>query len=305
MERAYSIVKISSSGTDEQRIITGLATSPVPDRVGDVVDPFGVTVAEEIPLLLFHDHTKVVGRAKLGKSTATGIPFEAYLPKLTEPGALKDRVDEAWAMLRHRLITGVSIAFRIVDGAVERLSGGGLKYLKTEIIELSLVPVPAHQLATIESVKSADLAIQRAHSSLTSTTNRGSAVPNYATLTINGQLELSLQVGASGKALNLALGRIQAQRLADELQSFAASRKSIDGRRELTFPLEVLPEESKATRAKRTSGGLPVMHLDSAAGRKKDGVLYLDKAGAKKPGVLYLDKPSSAGKRPVVRLNKR
>lgn len=155
LQRAFSALEVKGMD-DEQRVITGLATSPVPDRTGDVVDPFGCTYAKTIPLFLYHDSRMTVGIAKLGKPTKDGIPFEATLPKVTEPGKLKDRVDEAWAMLKHKLLAAVSIGFRVIDEQYELLKGGGIKYLETEILELSLVPVPMHQLATVDSLKSFD-----------------------------------------------------------------------------------------------------------------------------------------------------
>jgi HK97 family phage prohead protease len=155
MERAYSLLTVKDF-SDEQRVIRGIATSPRPDRVGDVVEPMGVSVAADIPLFLYHDSKKTVGRARFGKPTKDGIPFEATLPKVTEAGALKDRVDEAWQMVRYGLITAVSIGFRVLNSKVESLKDGGLRFLETEVMELSLVPVPAQPDAVIQSVKSAD-----------------------------------------------------------------------------------------------------------------------------------------------------
>lgn len=155
MDRMYSVLE-SKEFDDEQRTISGWATTPATDRVGDVVDQYGVQVAADIPLYLYHDSTKTVGRAKLGKATARGIPFTASLPFVKEPGLLKDRVDEAWQMVKHGLITAVSIGFRALDGEVERMKNGGLKFLKTEVLELSLVPVPANSQAVLTAVKSID-----------------------------------------------------------------------------------------------------------------------------------------------------
>src|SRR5688572_7905443 len=108
LQRAYSIVHIKTVD-DDQRVILGTATTPTPDRVGDVVEPLGVHVAPDVPLFLYHDSTKTVGRAKLGAATAAGIAFKAVLPKIAEPGSLKDRVDEAWGLVKYGLVTGVSI----------------------------------------------------------------------------------------------------------------------------------------------------------------------------------------------------
>lgn len=158
MDRMYSVIE-AKSFDDEQRVIEGWATTPSADRVGDVVEPFGVQAAKDIPLYLYHDSEKVVGRAQLGAPTAKGVPFRAEIPKLTEPGALKDRVDEAWQMVKHGLITAVSIGFRALDGQVERIKEGGLRFKAVEVLELSLVPVPANSQALITAIKSADAAL--------------------------------------------------------------------------------------------------------------------------------------------------
>lgn len=50
MERAYSFLQVKSFDS-ERRTIKGIATTPTPDRVGDIVEPKGVKVAAEIPLL--------------------------------------------------------------------------------------------------------------------------------------------------------------------------------------------------------------------------------------------------------------
>ena len=93
----------------------------------------------------------------LGAPTAAGIPFEATIPVVDTPGALRDRVDEAWQSIQAGLIRGMSIGYRVLEGAVQQLKGGGLRLLKTEVLELSLVTIPANVEATILSIKSAAL----------------------------------------------------------------------------------------------------------------------------------------------------
>lgn len=151
--RAYALLETKDASEDKRRL-TGIATSATVDRMGDIVEMEGVTVAADIPLFLYHDSTKTVGRAKLGKPSKKGIPFEANLPNVVETGALKDRVDEAWQMCRYGLITAVSIGFSAREYSY--IDGGGLRFLDTEILELSLVPVPAQPDAVISSVKAND-----------------------------------------------------------------------------------------------------------------------------------------------------
>ena len=155
MNRAYSVLHVKS--VDEaQRIIRGIATTPETDRVGDIVVSEGVKFKNPSPLLWQHQHDKPVGTVKFDKPTAQGVTFEAQLPKIEEPGILKDRVDEAWQSVKAGLVTAVSIGFRVIDDAVERMKDGGLKFLKTEVYELSLVTIPANASAVITAIKSID-----------------------------------------------------------------------------------------------------------------------------------------------------
>lgn len=140
---------------EEQRYITGIATTPSVDRTGDIVDPMGARFEKEIALVLDHIHGQRVGRVKLGTPTKAGIPFEAWIPKVAEAGLLRERVDLAWQEVKYGLVQAVSIGFRVLDDAVERIESG-LKYLKYEIYELSLVTVPAQSQARIQTFKSAD-----------------------------------------------------------------------------------------------------------------------------------------------------
>lgn len=155
MDRAYSLLTIKS--VDEgRRLIKGTATTPSPDRQGDILEPLGASFPPELPLLLHHKKESPVGVARFKKPTKKGIDFEAELPIIDEPGAVKDEVDRAWHSVLHKLIRGVSIGFRVVNNAIEPLKSGGLRFLETEILELSLVTVPANQDATLAILKSID-----------------------------------------------------------------------------------------------------------------------------------------------------
>lgn len=155
LHRAYSFLNVKSVD-QERRVLTGIATTPEVDRQGDIVEPLGVTYAKQLPLLLYHDSRRPVGTVTFGMPTKKGIPFEAHIPDITEPGTLKDRVTEAWQSVKSGLLAGVSIGFRALEGGVELLKSGGLHYTKTEVLELSLVAVPANASAVIHTIKSLD-----------------------------------------------------------------------------------------------------------------------------------------------------
>ena len=152
--RFYSLLHVRAVDP-ETRTIFGTATTPDTDRMGDIVEPLGVTFKNPLPLLLYHDSTRPVGRATFKKPTAKGIDFEATIPAITEPGTLKDRVDEAWQSLKAGLIQGVSIGFRALEEAF--MKDGGIHFVKTEVLELSLVTVPANASATVSVVRSLDV----------------------------------------------------------------------------------------------------------------------------------------------------
>jgi len=158
LKRAYSELTVKAVDEDE-RVIRGTATTPSPDRMGDIVVPTGAKFKNPSPLLWQHDSLAPIGTVKFDKPTADGITFEARLPKVTEPGALKDRVDEAWQSLKYGLIRAVSIGFRALDNAVEVMQNGGLRFLQCEILELSLVSIPAQPKATISEIRSYDKSI--------------------------------------------------------------------------------------------------------------------------------------------------
>jgi len=154
MNRAYSVLTVKAV-EEEGRIIRGIATTPAPDRVGDIVEPLGVMFKNPMPLLWQHRADKPVGLVRFDKPTKAGITFVAELPSIDEPGALKDRIDEAWQSVKAGLVAAVSIGFRALE--YSRLEEGGLRYLKSEVMELSLVTIPAQADATITAIKQLDI----------------------------------------------------------------------------------------------------------------------------------------------------
>lgn len=168
MNRAYSLLNVKS--IDEQQkevVIRGIASTPTPDRMDDIVEPLGARFKLPMPLLWQHRHDEPVGLVTFAAPNQDGIPFEARLPVIQEAGTLKDRVDEAIQSVRHQLVAAVSIGFKAVAGQLEVLKTGGIRYKQWDWLELSLVTIPANQEATIGFVKSLDHAIRHAASGTT------------------------------------------------------------------------------------------------------------------------------------------
>lgn len=153
-EKLYSFLHVKEFD-DEKREFRGMATTPEVDRQGDIVDPMGVKFKNPIPLLLRHDHSQPVGTVQLGKPTKDGIPFVARIPNISEPMGLKGRVDEAWSSVKSGIMRAVSIGFRGLEWSIIEETGG-IRFIKSEVVELSLVAVGANSTATIQQVKALD-----------------------------------------------------------------------------------------------------------------------------------------------------
>ena len=151
--RAYSALTVKA--VDEaKRVIRGVATTPGVDRVGDIVDPLGVTFKNPLPLLWQHRHDQPIGTVKFDKPTADGITFEAELPEVAEEGTLRDRIEEAWQSIKLGLVRAVSIGFRPIEYAF--MDEGGIRFIKSEVYELSAVTIPANAEALITGTKALD-----------------------------------------------------------------------------------------------------------------------------------------------------
>jgi len=152
---AYSHLKIKAVSEDA-RVVTGVATTPTPDRVGDVVLPQGAKFKLPVPLLWQHDHLAPVGTVTQAKVTPDGIEVVAQLarPEPGMPSQLVARLDEAWASVKSGLVRAFSIGFRPIKWNIQ--DDGSFEFVEWELFELSLVTVPANAEATIETIKSLD-----------------------------------------------------------------------------------------------------------------------------------------------------
>lgn len=160
VQRAYSVIEIKSID-DDDRVIEGIATTPTPDRMDDIVEPEGAKFKLPIPLLWMHDSREPVGHVIEAKVKADGISIKARFVKLQEPASLKDELDRAWAQVKSRLVRGLSIGFSPLEWA-DIKNTWGLRYTSWEWLELSCVTIPANLDASITAIKSVDRALRRA-----------------------------------------------------------------------------------------------------------------------------------------------
>lgn len=155
LRRAFSLLT-AKSVDESRRTITGIASTPTVDRMGDTVDPMGARYKTPLPLLLYHDAQRPVGTMDLARPTKTGIPFSASIPEVKEPGIIQDRVNEAWHSIKYKLIGAVSIGFTPLADGIEMQKNGGYLFKAYEWLELSLCSVPANPDAVILGFKSMD-----------------------------------------------------------------------------------------------------------------------------------------------------
>lgn len=150
--RAYML--LDHKAIDEPtRTITGVASTPSADRMGDVVEPLGAVFEMPMPLLHQHWHERPVGWVEFAKPTKTGIPYKARIdtPEDDDPQPLKDRINTAWKEVKRKLVRGVSIGFNPLEWSY--MDGDGVRFTKWEWLELSLVTIPANAEATIQTIK--------------------------------------------------------------------------------------------------------------------------------------------------------
>lgn len=107
-QHAVSLLKVKAVNEDT-REITGIATTPSPDRYGDIVMPEGAKFQLLIPLLWQHDHQSPIGQVTSAKVTADGIEIKATLAQADAPSQLAARLEEAWQSIRLGLVKGLSI----------------------------------------------------------------------------------------------------------------------------------------------------------------------------------------------------
>jgi HK97 family phage prohead protease len=218
LNRAYGLFEIKTVDEDA-RTITGTASTPSPDRLQDVVEPAGAQFKLPMPFLWQHDSGQPIGHITKAKVTKAGIDIVAKLARITEPGRLKDRLDEAWQTLKAGLVSGLSIGFKPLETSIIEETSG-IRFLKYELLEVSAVTIPANAEATIATVKSTDTA-QRAAS--------GRTLHRVVHLNPPGASGRSqAQEGVTMKTIAEQITALEAKRVASAARMEAVMQKTLD-----------------------------------------------------------------------------
>lgn len=125
------------------------------DRVGDVIEAKGWNLANFVknPIALFaHDPTFIVGHWTNVK--VAGGKLVGKLNLL--PAGVSERLDEIRAAVEAGVLRAVSVGFTADPEQVERMKTGGLRFRSADLMECSLVSIPANPNA-LQMAKSLNL----------------------------------------------------------------------------------------------------------------------------------------------------
>lgn len=157
--RAYSLLHMKSIDEGAREFV-GIASTPEPDRVNDVMVPKGAKFKLPMPFLWQHDSLKPIGEIYEAKVTDKGIEVKGRIKKVSAPSQLAARLDEAWVSIREGLVRGLSIGFRPIKYAFT--DDGGMIFDEWDWYELSAVTIPMNASGSISAVKSYDAEILKA-----------------------------------------------------------------------------------------------------------------------------------------------
>lgn len=141
-------IKVKDS---KKRIIRGWASTRFEDRDGEIVDPEGIRESlpmfEKNPVVLWnHDYRKVIGKMLSGQVNETGFWVEAEIAKGTADS------EEVWALIEQDMLRAFSIGF-----IAKEYDHKERKINKLELLEFSVVSIPANSQALFSVAKAFDL----------------------------------------------------------------------------------------------------------------------------------------------------
>jgi len=138
-----------ADGGDE-KIFVAVISTPNTDRVGDrVLKGAFQNLSKTFPLLWSHDKSEL----PLGRSMWTKWSSEigAYIGKFRMASSAKAM--DAYQLIKEGIIDSVSVTFRVLDNGWKQNDQRGYDISKAELLEVSLVNIPANKEAMIVKVK--------------------------------------------------------------------------------------------------------------------------------------------------------
>ena len=137
---------------DDTLHITGMASTNGTDRVGDIIETEAWTKGGldnylNNPVILFnHDYNQPIGRAVQLGTNDNGLQLKAKIAK---------SAGHVGELIKEGVLGAFSVGFRVKD-ADYMVETDGYKIKDAELLEVSVVTVPANQAATFSLAKSFD-----------------------------------------------------------------------------------------------------------------------------------------------------
>lgn len=158
MSRVFNLNIPISKVDEEQRIVTGIATTEALDSQGDIVD-------FEASKKAFSDWIgnirEMHGPVAIGK--AIDVEFDDAKKQVIVSAKISESADgeNAWIKVKEEILTGFSIGGKVFKVAKDKAVEGATRILDYSLSELSLVDNPACPEAQLIMVKSVDGGLQR------------------------------------------------------------------------------------------------------------------------------------------------
>lgn len=238
-------VRSITESADGTRRLSGIASTPSVDRMGDVLLPMGAQFSLPLPLFWNHDSTRVMGTVRTAKVTPNGIEIEAdFNPN--EPD-MPRAILSYWAQVKAGMVRFLSVGFRPLKSKAGKT---GNIFSEWELLEVSAVPVPANPDCAITAVRAFPVPGRHAPPR---------AVPAVIAPRPHAGAAAALAIRSGAKTMNTAEKIASAKaRLADMRQRVAdlANADEIDD--EASTEIEEITET--ITREERTLKALEAAH---------------------------------------------
>lgn len=134
---------------DGVRRLSGIASTPTRDRMGDEVIPTGAVFSLPLPLLWQHDAGASIGNVVSAKVTDAGILIDAEF-RPTGDDFTDRTITSRWAQLKGGLVSWLSIGFRELKSKAGK---AGRVFTDWELLEVSAVTIPANPDCAITAVR--------------------------------------------------------------------------------------------------------------------------------------------------------
>ena len=139
----------ASSDEEDNIVIEGMASTDDVDRMGDVIVPAawnkGLKNFKANPVILFnHNYDNPIGKATGIKIEENGLYIKAKISKTAE---------KIGGLIKEGVLGAFSVGFRVKDAEWDDETDG-LKITDAELLEVSVVSVPANQAAVFSVSKS-------------------------------------------------------------------------------------------------------------------------------------------------------